>query len=641
MYAPTDPWARCSGADREVLAAMSGPVEPVEADELVRALARRYAAGGDRTALVDRDREWSWGELADRVWAIRAGLLDPTGLGGPGDPAGLGGPAGPRVGTVFGVAIDRCAELVATVHAVALAGAAYCPIGPADPPAWQRSIARASGAAAVLVAGGGDTAGGGADPADGAGPARLDVRSFRAAGPAPAPRLSGSDTAQVVFTSGSTGRPKGVVCTHAGFTNRIRWAQRALPLTAADRVALKTPTTFDVAGWELFWPAYAGAGTVVVPPGAHASPEALTAVFTRHAVTVAHFVPSMLRLWLRAGGAGRCPDLRLVICSGEALTADLVEEFHRQSPARLHNMYGPTEAAIDVTHAPARPGQDPVPIGRPITNTAIRVLAADGSVCPVGETGEICVQGVGVAAGYLGAGEADRRRFAPLPGLPAPEGWRTFRTGDLGRVDAEGQLEFRGRVDDQVKIRGQRVELAEVEAALRQHELVADACAAAYPAGSGRLCLAAYAVLAPGAAAADPVGALAGHLQRTLPSRSVPARIVVLDELPLGAHGKVDRARLPRPGRARPDLARPYEPPATELERRIAAVWAHVLDLDEVGRHDDFHDLGGDSLAAVEVWFLLAERLGLDHDSDLLAAVVLTGDTVAAAARLAGGGPGD
>jgi non-ribosomal peptide synthetase component F len=283
---------------------------------------------------------------------------------------------------------------------------------------------------------------------------RFDVRPGLTAQPARRPPVVlGTGIAQVIFTSGSTGQPKGVLCSHVGFANRIRWMQRAFPLTGADRVALKTPFTFDVAGWELFWPQYAGAQTVVVSPGEHTSPEALTATFTKHAVTVAHFVPSMLALWLRADGARRCPDLRMVFCSGEALGAGLVAEFRRQSGAQLHNLYGPAEASIDVTHFRAGPRpRTPVPIGRAIDNT--RVL-------------------------------------------------------------------------------------------------------------------------------------------------------------------------------------HPFEPPAPGLETRIAAVWEQVLNLEGIGRNDDFRELGGNSLSAVETCYLLAERLGLDYDSDLLAEMIMNGNTIASAARIA------
>jgi amino acid adenylation domain-containing protein len=610
MPSDHDPWARCDPAERSVIEGLQGEVVPVRPDEVLRELERRYTEGGSRIALTDGDRDWSYDEFGHWVFALRAALGERFG------------------GGVFAVAIDRSAELVAAVQAVALSGGAYCPLGVSDPPAWRRSAAESAGAAAVLVTG---------DARDFPSLPAFDVRPGDASSPGRDPVALGADAvAQVIFTSGSTGRPKGVVCTHQGFANRIRWMQRTFPLTAADRVALKTPVTFDVAGWELFWPQYAGARGVVIPPGEHTSPEALTARFTEHRVTVAHFVPSMLRLWLRAEGARRCPGLRLVFCSGEPLTGDLVKEFARQSDAELHNLYGPTEASIDVTHARVDLAPcDPVPIGRPIDNTRVYLLDPDGMICPVGEVGEICLQGVGVAAGYV---DADAGRFAPL-GPEPPADWRSFRTGDLGRYTPDGQIEFCGRLDDQVKIRGQRVEPAEAEGALREHPAVRDACVVPYRSGSGRWSLAAHVVLRPDHDLLDPLGALMAHLADRIPSRSVPARIGVVEELPVGKHGKTDRSALPLPGRERPDLATAFEEPATRLEWLIAGVWAQVLDLDEVGRFDDFHQLGGDSLAAVEISFLIAERLGLDSDDDLVADILLDGDTVAhaAAAAVAGG----
>lgn len=615
-----DPWARCGRSDRELIENLQGEVVPVAPDELVRALRHRYVEGGHDVAVTDGHREWTYHEFGRWVLGLATALDTEFAARGGGDTR------------VFATAMDRSAALVAATHAVALTGSAYCPLGTADPPAWRRSLAQTSGAAAVLVSGGGESA------------VFPSLRSFDvgadgaiADGPVvpPSPEIGPDTSSQTLFTSGSTGRPKGVVCTHQGFANRVLWMQRRFPLTPADRVALKTPVTFDVAGWELFWPQYAGARGVVVPPGEHTSPEALISRFNKHRVTVAHFVPSMLRAWLRSEGARRCPDLRLVFASGEALTADLVQEFARQSDAELHNLYGPTEASIDVTHTPVdAASRDPVPIGRPISNTRIHVLDPDGLVCPVDETGEIHIQGIGVAAGYLDGDPAQAARFRPA-GPAAPAGWRTFRTGDLGRYTARGELEFHGRLDGQVKIRGQRVEPAETESALREHPALLDVRVLPYRSGTGRWCLAAHVVLRPGHDLPDPQGALLRHLAERLPSRSVPARINVVPELPVGRHGKADPAGLPVPARERPPLSTGFEEPATELEARIAAVWAHVLDLDEVGRTDDFHQLGGDSLAAVEISFLLAGRLGLDSDDDLVADILLEGDTVAHAARAA------
>jgi acyl-coenzyme A synthetase/AMP-(fatty) acid ligase/acyl carrier protein len=368
----------------------------------------------------------------------------------------------------------------------------------------------------------------------------------------------------------------------------------------------------------------------------HTSPEALVSIFNVHRVTVAHFVPSMLRMWLQVEGARRCPELRMVLCSGEVLTPDLAAEFHRQSTAELHNLYGPTEASIDVTHFRVdRVLREPTPIGRPITNTNVYILDEDHAVCPVGEIGEIYIQGIGVASGYLEAEESEALQFSPVETSIGPSEWRTFRTGDAGRYTHDGQIEYCGRLDSQVKIRGQRVELAEVEKALRDQSAVLDVCAQAYEGGSGRTCIAAHVVLAANHCLSDPVGALMNYLMRSLPSRSVPTRIVIVSEIPLGSHGKIDRSKLVKPGRKRPDIGNLYRPPETTLETLIAGIWAQILDLDEVGITDDFHQIGGDSLAAVEISFLIAERLELDYDDELISDVLLDGDTVEKSARIA------
>lgn len=615
MTSPKNPWSRCSSADREIIESLQGQVHPVRADDVLQQLRKRYRAMGDHVAVVDGARSWTYAELGQRVFGLARRLTDeflPT-----------------MAGRVFGVAIDRSPELLVAVHAVALTGSAYCPIGPGDPAPWQSIFEQASGATAVLVTHPGQNAHRNAFAIDSERFARPDFE------PAAVAMCSAS---QVIFTSGSTGRPKGAVCTHGGFANRIRWMQEAFPLQADDRVALKTPITFDVAGWEMFWPQYVGASTVVIPPEAHTSPEALISIFNQHRVTVAHFVPSMLRMWLRAEGARRCTDLRMLFSSGEALDASLVKELARQSNAELHNLYGPTEAAIDVTHYPASTApRQPIPIGRPITNTRLYVLDSDGCVCPVGEAGEIHIQGVGVASGYLGASEADEARFAPIP-LASPEGWGTFRSGDLGRYTADGQIEYLGRLDDQLKIRGQRVEPGEITQTLLAHQGVLDAHVRAHVSGTGRTLLVAYVVVDGMYGMADLAGALREHLAQRLPSRSIPSKFVFLDALPLSRHGKVDGKQLPSPGHARPDLASEFQEPSTPLEELIAGMWAHALDLDEVGVHDNFHELGGDSLSAVEISFVLSERLGLDYDHPLVPRILMDGDTVAHSAKIVADG---
>ena len=302
-------------------------------------------------------------------------------------------------------------------------------------------------------------------------------------GPAPTPgRL-----AYVIYTSGSTGTPKGAMNTHEGVCNRLLWMQKRYRLTPADAVLQKTPFSFDVSVWEFFWPLLAGARLVLARPGGHRDPAYLAGLIRDEKVTVCHFVPSMLRAFLREPGLeGSCLSLRDVVCSGEALPYELQEAFFARLPSRLHNLYGPTEAAVDVTFWECRRGdaRRVVPIGRPLANTTMHVLDAALRPLPVGVPGELYIGGVQLARGYLNRPRLTAERFLEAGGLG-----RLYRTGDRGRWLADGTLEYLGRGDRQVKLRGFRVEPGEVEAALLAHpsvrEVAVELCETAP--GDGRL----------------------------------------------------------------------------------------------------------------------------------------------------------
>ncbi|MCD0486503.1 AMP-binding protein, partial [Streptacidiphilus sp. ASG 303] len=264
---------------------------------------------------------------------------------------------------------------------------------------------------------------------------------------------------------------------HAGLVNRLAWMQGEYGLGPGDRVLQKTPFGFDVSVWEFFWPVTQGATLVVAAPGGHRDPSYLAETIVRHRVSVAHFVPSMLQVFLREAGASRCSTLRAVICSGEALPGELAGHFREVLGERLHNLYGPTEASIDVTAWPAVAGavgaSGSVPIGTPIWNTRTYVLDAALQPCPPGVPGELYLAGSGLARGYLNRPALTAERFVAAPHGPA--GSRMYRTGDLARWNQDGVLEYLGRTDDQVKLRGFRIELGEVQSALASHPAVAQA----------------------------------------------------------------------------------------------------------------------------------------------------------------------
>ncbi|MFB6892598.1 amino acid adenylation domain-containing protein [Kitasatospora sp. NPDC056327] len=557
----------------------------------------------------------------------------------------IGRGVGPEA--VVAVALPRSADLLVAVHAVVRAGGAYLPLD-LDHPA-ERIAHLVTAARPVLVLT--DTAGAARLPAGtgtGTGAVLLDAPGTRAelaalpAGPVTdADRLRPlrpAHPAYVIFTSGSTGLPKGVLVSHGAIVNRLLWMQDAYHLTPEDRVLHKTPAGFDVSVWELFWPPAQGVPLVVAGPDAHRDPAHLAELIRRHRVSVLHFVPSMLAAFLAEERIADCPALRLVVCSGEALPVALAERFTASAAGRpvvLENLYGPTEAAVDVTYEtyrPGRPGGDGVPIGRPVRNTALRLLDARLRPVPPGAPGELYLAGVQLARGYLGRPGLTAERFTADP--YGPPGSRMYRTGDLARHGADGLLEYLGRTDGQVKLRGLRIELGEIEAALSAAPGVAHAAAAVREDTPGRQRLAGYLVPAPGARP-DPAQVRSFAAGR-LPEYMLPADLVVLPALPLSVNGKLDRGALPAPAPepapapAAPAAQAPGGTPATVL----AALMAEAIGLPGVPPDGNFFTLGGDSIVSIRL-VSLARRAGLT----ITARQVFQHPTPAALAAVAVPGP--
>lgn len=397
--------------------------------------------------------------------------------------------------------------------------------------------------------------------------------------------------AYVIYTSGSTGLPKGAMNAHRGVVNRLHWMQTAYRLTSEDAVLQKTPFTFDVSVWELFLPIVVGARLALAKPEGQKDPGYVCTAVQRYQITTIHFVPSMLHAALDLGNLEECATLQRVICSGEALTPKAVARLKRLLPAaNLENLYGPTEAAVDVTAWTCR-GEaadlNTVPIGRPIANTKIYILDTSGNPVPSGVVGELHIGGVQVGRGYLNRPALTAERFVPDPFSGSSV--RMYRTGDLGRWREDGTIEFLGRNDFQVKIRGFRIESGEIEARMREVSGVADAVVVAVEdAGDRRL--AAYYTGADLSAAE-----LRAQVAAMLPDYMVPAVYMRLDSFPLTPSGKLDRKALPAPAGA-VHAAREYEAPVGEMEAICAGVWADLLKVERVGRHDNFFEMGGHSL---------------------------------------------
>ncbi|NGY63288.1 amino acid adenylation domain-containing protein [Lentzea sp. NEAU-D13] len=535
--------------------------------ERVRDFAERTP---EKIAVVDRDEWVTYRTLAGRASVVSARL------------AGL-----PR-GSVVPVLADSGVGFVSAVLGVIGAGCAYIPLDTAAPVPRTAKLLADSGARVVLAA-----------------PQHVEHARAAVAGlpvdvlvmvPAGHTRAEWStpigdenDLAYVIYTSGSTGMPKGAMVHRRGMANHLLAKVEDLALTADDIVVQNAPLTFDVSVWQMLAPLVVGGTVHVVDRSAAADPAALFGAVTFEAATVLEVVPSLLRAALDDWEAGApLPDLtslRWLMVTGEALPPELCTRWFALFPhVPMVNAYGPTECSDDVTHAfldAATPIEGPiVPIGKAIRNTKLYVLDPNRMPVPVGIPGELHVAGAGVGRGYLNDPERTAQAFVEDPF----GGGLMYRTGDRVRYRTDGQLEFIGRRDNQVKIRGQRVELGEVESALRACPGVTDAAAKVH-AGS----LVGYF-----AGPADPAE-IRRLLTAALPEHLVPSALVELPVLPLTANGKVDRKALPAPDRSALGAGE-IVAPRTPAEARLVEVWRTVLGVDEIGVEDDFFAVGGDSI---------------------------------------------
>ncbi|MFF8917964.1 amino acid adenylation domain-containing protein [Streptomyces sp. NPDC015032] len=447
-------------------------------------------------------------------------------------------------GLPVAVAVPRSVRLPVALLGILKAGLPYLPLDADDPPDRLRRALGVSGSTLALVA----------DATQG----RLAAQGLRTLtvpahfeGPAAGETewdslrpVSDAQPVYVLFTSGSTGTPKGVVLPSTALANRLVWMRDTYGVGPDDRVLQKTPVTFDVSGWELWLPLISGGTCVLLPPEEHREPGLVARAIREQGITLCHFVPTMLREFLRHRDSARCTSLRHVFCSGEPLPVEVARTCVDTIPAALHNLYGPTEAAIDVSHwtspASAR-GIDRVLIGRPIDNCVLLVVGEDGGPVPDGDEGELCIGGIPLALGYLNDPARTARAFVPAP--PGSSVDRLYRTGDRVRL-IDGSLEYLGRTDGQVKIRGQRIEPQEVEHHLRSHPLVDDAAVVAVRLGEDTELVAWIRVAGAGTSPSELSAALRAHLTSALPSAYVPGHYLMADEIPQTGSGKLDRAGL-------------------------------------------------------------------------------------------------
>lgn len=565
--------------------------------ELFEAQAERTP---DAVAVVFEDQRLTYRELNGRANQLAHHLRS------------LG--VGPEV--LVGICLERSLEMVVGLLGILKAGGAYVPVDLAYPEARMRFVlddsrapvlltqekfrASLSACTAELVCL--ESAGAGISSRSTDNPVRT---------------ASASNAAYVIYTSGSTGEPKGAVVTHGNIVRLFKRTEHWFGFSASDVWTMFHSYAFDFSVWEMWGALLYGGRLVVVPNLVSRSPGEFYELLAREKVTVLNQTPSAFRqlIWAEACAQDQLGlNLRHVILGGEALALRSLKpwfERHGDEKPVVANMYGITETTVFVTYRRIREVDLTRTVGSvigvPIPDLQVFLLDQDLQPVPVGVPGEICVGGAGLARGYLNRTALTNERFMTHP-FSAEPGARLYRSGDLARYTADGELEYLGRTDHQVKIRGFRVELGEIEAALMRHPAVGEAVVLAREDAPGDQRLIAYLVPSPNASL--PAIELREHLRTSLPDYMVPAAFVTLPAMPLTPNGKIDRRALPAVGgkSAVPDDS--FVAPRTRTEEALAGIWREVLGVERVGLHDSFFDLGGHSLLAMRLIWEIQQHFG-------------------------------
>jgi amino acid adenylation domain-containing protein len=555
--------------------------------------AARAAQNPRATAVIDGTQEISYAELNARANRLARHLLK----------------RGVRPETRVCIMLDGRFETIVAILAVLKAGGAYVPLDPAYPaerlafimkdaaPAVAVTLSRYAGRLKEGDAGGLQVI---AVDEDAAAIGREEDED-------PPSRLDERNLAYIIYTSGSTGNPKGVMVEHGGLRNLAEAQARSFGVRPVDRVLQFASLSFDLSVFELSLALTAGATLCLGVRDVLLFGESLFEQLRAQEVSVAALPPTVLATLPEED----LTALRLLIVGGESCPPELIARWARGR--RFFNAYGPTETTVWVTASEYGAENVLPPIGRPIINSQLYVLDACLQPVPVGIPGELHIGGLGVTRGYLNHPELTAERFIPHP-FGAEPGARLYKTGDLVRYHADGQVEFLGRVDQQIKIRGYRLEPGEVEAAIKRMPGVREAVVVAREDVPGEKRLLAYFT----AGSDVSVNELRRHVRDCLPEHMIPSAFVWLETLPLTPSGKVDRRALPAPDRVRPELENEYEPPRTPLEEELCGIWSKVLGLERIGVNDNFFALGGHSLLAVQVMSRVQEALQIEVPLRLL-----------------------
>lgn len=539
-------------------------------------VSRRAASAPDAIAVGYEGRNYSYREIDEESNRLAHWLIEQG------------------IGTEDRVAVllDKSPELVITALGVLKAGGVYLPVDPTYPQDRISFILGDADAKLVLR-----------EPVSG-------LSNYPITAPAELIRpLSPYNTAYLIYTSGSTGLPKGVPVPHAPIAEYFVWFGAEYRIDATESLLQVASPSFDVSMGEIFGTLIMGARLVIPRPDGLRDIGYLTDLLSREGITSMHFVPSLLGLFLSLPGVNQWRSLRRVPIGGEALPGEIADKFHATFDALLYNFYGPTETVVNCTSYPVQGTQGTriVPIGRPKINTQVYLLDDALQPVPVGVIGEIYVAGTHVAQGYHRRPGLTAERFVADPFTP---GARMYRSGDLARRNADGDIEFVGRADEQVKIRGFRIELGEIAAAISVDPSVGQAVVLAVDLPRVGKSLVGYVTPAPDCGTETvEVERIRTRVAAALPDYMTPAGYVVLDEIPMTAHQKIDRAALPPPEIA---AGAEYRDPATATERRIAALFSTLLGHDRVGVDDSFFDLGGHSLVATKLVTAIRSECGVE-----------------------------
>ena len=493
-------------------------------------------------------------------------------------------------GTIVGVQSDRSVELMIILYGILKAGCVYLPLTRDYPVERIRYILQSSGAELLFT----DNAGL-LEPGEEC--KQADRQQAFSCSQEAINRAQPEDMAYIIYTSGSTGHPKGVLIRHRSIVNRLGWMQDRYRLDEKDVILQKTPIVFDVSVWELFWMCWNGARLVLAPPDAEKDPAAICQTIVSEKITVLHFVPSMLNVFLNYlsenKGKKALPDVKQVFASGEELSPVDAQLFYRLCPqATLYNLYGPTEATVDVSFHRVDPTAfyRRIPIGKPIDNTQLYIFNKELNLQPIGIPGELFIGGENLSVGYLNQPELTSGKFITNPFDSASV---LYRTGDLARWLPDGAIEFLGRIDDQVKIRGNRIEISEIEHAISAFVEVRSAVVLTKRSG-GILQLIAFVAASPEFSEE----ALRAYLKAKLPEYMMPAYFIRVEHIPQTVNGKADKKKLLSLERS---SGSKQAPAVSAMEKWLFGKWKEVLGQGNFGIDDSFFRIGGDSILAVKL----------------------------------------